>query len=294
MKARQQGLALIMVIWLVAALSLLVAGLSSLARVDVRLTRLQLERSQMQALADSGVHLLMRDMRLARRVGDYNGRGPYTGEYAFGDYQIQATALPVTGLVNLNRANEALLIALFQFGLDMDNETALGMAHKVLDWRSDDELKRLQGADEDDYKAAGMQHLPRNGQFLVVEDLLQVLGMTPVHFDKLNDLISVLPTTSFGIDPMSAPDEILPILAEGQQDLVDAMRFAKQQPDSLESEAWYQGFDLAFVSTSGTQNYRVDISLNKAGGAEHLRRFWVVTSASAQTRFGVPWIVVNH
>lgn len=293
-RLRQQGLALIVVIWLVAALSILVAGLTSLAKVDVRLTRLHLERAQMELLAESGVHLLMRDMQLARRAGDYSGRGPYTGAYAFGEYHIRLSALPVTGLINLNRANEDLLIALFQYGLDVDYDTALGLAHKVLDWRSEDALKRLHGADADDYRAAGLTHSPRNARFLVIEDLLQVLGITQAHFEKLQDMVSVLPTASFGVDPVSAPDEVLPILAEGNQAVVSALLSARQQPGLLESEARYAEYPLSFVSTSGTQNYRVDISLEKTSGAKYSRRLWVLTSASAQVRYGVPWIIAER
>jgi hypothetical protein len=52
----------------------------------------------------------------------------------------------------------------------------------ILDWRDPDDLTRMHGAEEKDYKAKGLTYRPANGPFSVMSELLLVMGATPGLF----------------------------------------------------------------------------------------------------------------
>src|SRR5690606_36770016 len=108
---RQRGVALAMLLWMMAGLSLLVSGTIYVSRTDVQLTSFQLEQAQAQAAAIGAAHLLMRDM-LSNQSQD---QGPmqsldnsaavthlFSRQYQLGEQTAVATARPTTGFISLN------------------------------------------------------------------------------------------------------------------------------------------------------------------------------------------------
>src|SRR3546814_5898664 len=60
-----------------------------------------------------------------------------------------------------------------------DEATADRVAAAITDWRDADDLRRPQGAEWQDYAAAGSRYRPRNGPFVALGELRAVAGMTP-------------------------------------------------------------------------------------------------------------------
>ena len=75
--ASQRGVALAVVVWFIAGMSLLVAGIVSQARVDIQLAQLHLFRAQAEAAGDGAIHLLMAELQEGRGAdASGHGRGP--------------------------------------------------------------------------------------------------------------------------------------------------------------------------------------------------------------------------
>ncbi|MES1198609.1 MAG: hypothetical protein ABUS48_01355 [Pseudomonadota bacterium] len=107
------------------------------------------------------------------------------------------------GLVDINAASPEHLASLL-VALHIDPDQAVELADRVADWRDSDDLKRLHGAEAQDYIAA---HLPppRNAPFVTESELRAVLGFTPA----LVDCVAPYLTTYSGaddLDPGAAPD----------------------------------------------------------------------------------------
>jgi general secretion pathway protein K len=60
-----------------------------------------------------------------------------------------------------------------------DPDQAESLADAIADFRDADNLKHLRGAEEPEYRAAGLAWGPKNAPFQTVEELQQVLGAQP-------------------------------------------------------------------------------------------------------------------
>lgn len=292
LRSYQQGVALVLVMWLVAALTFVVVGAAQWMRSDNRLNRVLIDQAEQRSLAKGMVFLLMRDMEAASRAGVYSGRGLFEAEFQVGNDLFQLEARSITGLINLNRAPEELLVLLFSQALNLDNQEATSMAHRFLDWREPDELKRLQGADLSDYQVAGLSFGPRGSRLLVIEDVMQVLGLTLSDYEKLKDLVTVLPTTAFGVNPVAAPPGVLTVLASGNEGIVDQLIEIQQDASQDITGRMLELLPSAMTTTTSSRDYRVDVTV-LSSEQERSFRFWVVHSPNRSQVTGVPWKVVR-
>jgi hypothetical protein len=84
---------------------------------------------------------------------------------------------------NLNTASDGEIkqkMALIM-GDDFQRE-ADAVSDAILDWRDEDNLTRMHGAEEETYKARGLLYKPANGPFNVMSELLLVFGVTSTMF----------------------------------------------------------------------------------------------------------------
>jgi general secretion pathway protein K len=100
------------------------------------------------------------------------------------------------------------------------------LAAAILDWRDEDDLERVNGAEEDAYLAAGMGIGPANRPFMMAEELLQVIGMQYEFFRKLEPGITVY-SRAAEPDPAFAPVEALMALPDITYD--EATDFVEQR-----------------------------------------------------------------
>ena len=85
--------------------------------------------------------------------------------------------------VNLNTAADGeIKQKLFLMMGDNFQSEADAVSDCILDWRDPDDLTRMHGAEEKDYKAKGLTYRPANGPFNVMSELLLVMGVTPDRF----------------------------------------------------------------------------------------------------------------
>lgn len=185
----ERGLALISVVWVILLLSLMVGSLMMSARGDIKLTGALEERAKAQALADAGI------ARAIMGLSDPNASrrwrlGGHSRSLSLGGGTVNITIEDEFGKIDLNRADESVLRALFA-SVTEDPAEADALASAVADWRDEDVLVRLNGAEEKAYERAGFEDGPRNGPFETVDELVLVLGVTPDMVRCLAPMLTV-------------------------------------------------------------------------------------------------------
>ncbi|TGD74104.1 general secretion pathway protein GspK [Mangrovimicrobium sediminis] len=265
MKARQRGVAMVVVVWFIAAMSLVVGGIVALARVESGTTGLHVARAKVVAAGDGAINLTMaaRQSR-ATRAGDTPPA--MDSLQRIGELEVLVRVIPADGFVDLNQAPAELLAALFRHAGGMDSSQAQTVANNVVKWRS--ATRSDQGRD------AG-----EPARFYSLEDLLRVEGVNRSVLDGVRNFVVAGDWASGGMNWDSAPSAMLPVL-----DAVDPSRGnTARERRSARSQR-------ATPAASGSGVYRVD-ALVEYGGRLWLRRRWVQTGGAVGS--SLPWHVLR-
>jgi general secretion pathway protein K len=209
---RQRGVALLLVLGLVIFLSLIALSFSDTQRLSTQMTANALTTARLQAAADGGVHRMAFELGRPRSAdaqiaqNQWKSTGiPY--EFTENGIQITVSAKSEAAKIDLNFAAEALLKNLF-VSVGVAETDADGIVAAAKDWTDADNLKRPNGAEADDYRAAGRKTVPTNDFFIAIEELQNVMGVTPQIFLSVAPYLTVQSRTA-GIDPMTATLDML-------------------------------------------------------------------------------------
>ena len=206
----EKGIALIAVLWLLILLSLVAAVVSLETHSGTRLSRNMAESAAARAAADAGIQRAVLD--LITFSGKFRGDGSRYN-WQFANFTVHISIQYEVGKVNLNRAPEALLTALF-ISAGVDRKTAQSLSDAVADFRDADNTPRVQGAEKAEYRAAGLTWNPKNVAFESVEELLQVLGMTPEIYERVAPYLTIY-TTGGVVTPAVASAPLAQLLSKG-------------------------------------------------------------------------------
>jgi len=220
----QKGIALVIVLWILLLVTISTGAYTLMARMDQMEAHTVISGTRARMAAESGINLAVLGLRdpdeLTRLVPD--GR-PY--EYQLGDVLVEIEVTDERGKVDINSADEATLLQLFQ-GHGMNEEDATFLAAAVMDWIDPDEIERANGAEIETYQSEGLEIGPGNRPFLMIEELLQVLGMPWELFKKMEPGLTVFSETG-SPDPAFAPAEALLALPEMTEE--DALNFIEER-----------------------------------------------------------------
>lgn len=233
MSACCKGIALVAVLWMLALLSVIAGSLAFSTRTDLLIAGNIASIAQAEAIADGGIFRAISELIVPIR-GDPNrwqGDGqPHVWEFAGASVIIRIT--DESARIDLNSAAEELLRGMFiSLGTPETETTAL--VDTIQDWRDADDLRRLHGAERDDYVAAGRTDGPANGDFETVEELRQVMGMTETLYRAIEPLVTVHSRQPW-INGAISPRAVLLALPGATPELVDAYIEQKRA-------AWAQG-----------------------------------------------------
>jgi general secretion pathway protein K len=254
----ERGVALMMVLWIFMVLTVLVAEFSRGMRDEAVATQNMAEEVQARGVAMAGIgQALYRTLKTHQDSSEdetpdldpdqWRPDGTwYEGEFGGGTFSVRL--IDEGGKIPLNRVDEAMLRrVLTNVGVTGDEQEEL--ADAILDWRDQDSLKRLHGAEADYYLGLPEPYAPKNGKFDSVDELLLVRGVTrdlffgtgerasgPVGGLKLNrdqqppialrDIFSVFNKTS-NINVRYAPAAVLRAVMGGEEDDVQAVLDAR-------------------------------------------------------------------
>ena len=244
---RQRGIALILALWLTVMLTVIASGFAFSMRSEALAARNMISMAQARAAANGAIERTVFELSRAVTPDTWKRDGvPHT--WREGDASITASATDESALIDINSANEVLLRSLFINVGGADPDLAAHIADAIQDWRDTDDLKRPNGAEEADYRAAGLKYKPANGQFETVTELARVMGVTPAIYARVADSLTVH-SGQPGINPLTASRQVLLALPNATPDNVDA--FLTARSDALKANQPIPPFPPAQAFTAG-------------------------------------------
>lgn len=220
----QRGIALVMVLWILLLVTISTGTYTIMARMDQLEAHTVLSGTQARLAAEAGMNLAVLSLRdpneETRLIPD--GR-PYLIQYEGIAVEVQVT--DERGKLNVNKADEEALYNILS-GHGMEAAEAELLSAAIKDWTDADEIERFNGAELASYESEGLEVGPGNREFIMPEELLQVLGMPWDLYVKIEPGITVF-SESANPDPAYAPVEALLALPEMTEE--DALNFVEER-----------------------------------------------------------------
>jgi len=219
----QRGMALVIVLWLVAVMTVIASGHSRNAHNEMQLAMKQIETAQARSVAQAAFSLTVLDM-LSTANSDKLPRLGTPFARRLNDRDVVITVRPTAALLDINSASESLLRALIIVAGTTD-DIAASVAAAIVDWRDGDSLAHLHGAEDDEYAVAGREWSARDDNFVSVDELRYVLGMTETLYRKIAPCVTVH-SEQRTIDLESAPELLLRAVTGAETATTGASRSA--------------------------------------------------------------------
>lgn len=254
----QRGVALAIVLWFLAGMSLLVSGITYLARTDTQMAQLHLARATAVSAGDGAILLM-----LAGFAGDDASRTPrkrtLARDFMVGTQTVSVVMVPATRLIDLNAAPASVLAGLFVAAAHMPRAEAKSLAENMVLWRNPLNPDQSAGA---------------GARYYAPEDMLRVPGVTRAVWDGVRDSVVVTAGGNSDAAPgfVTAPDAVEAILETA--DVTTATGTAGSPAT--------EGIDRG----AGGRSWRVD-ALVSTGGRTWLRRKWVLLGSGGDSP--LPW-----
>ncbi|MEM7171222.1 MAG: hypothetical protein AAF530_13700 [Pseudomonadota bacterium] len=202
-RKRQRGVALLMVLWVLVLLTVMAGGVIRLVKGDLEIVRNGLDRAEGLAIAEGAVYRAIAGLRNSTDNGGWEVAGAVYG-WREGEAEIRITVEDEGGKVDLNGADLGLLGSLMR-AAGLESGAADALADAVGDFRDEDKLQLLNGAEDRDYEDAGLGYGAKDQAFTAVEEFRQVFGVTPELYAKLAESLTVYTGQSAPFKPTAPP-----------------------------------------------------------------------------------------
>lgn len=262
----QSGMALIAVLWIVAALSILVTGMTQSVRGEVRVASVSRQTVTAMALGEAAVQLVLQELvanpvRPARLL---QVSVPYKG------HAISVQVLPLNGLIDINNAPVGLLTSLFAVAAQQAPSVATALAQRVVVARTPGEGRGKPPA------------------FEVAEDLLRIPGLDYSIYNAVAKLVTAGSAGSGRVNPMSAPLDVLVVLADGNT--------ARAAGIAAQRDAGRNGVDtttlnVAYTDAAVSQRFRLQARVLLDDGGSLVVSQGIDLAGDLQD--GLPWKIFN-
>jgi type II secretory pathway component PulK len=247
---KQAGVALALILWFIAALALLVAGLMGLSRVELSSTRLYLAQSQAASVGDAVALLVSRGM-YRRTLG---ASSVLVGKQQFDAYPTTVRIVPADGLVDVVAADPELLNILFVSVLELEPSRARALVDSVIQWRSlTEEQKNQRRPDPTAY---------------ALEDIMLVPGLTRSVFERLRWFVCA-GCNQGSFNWSHGPFEVKAALAGSS--------WGGTETGEVGASEWLQLFGAG----------RVDVRVQMTDGTIFQRSVWMSESGAFSRRYSV-------
>lgn len=183
----KKGIALIMVLWVLAILTVIALSFSFAVRVDNHSTRAFKEELEKEFLAEAGIERGLMELfyRESNKEQNIILEGMEVWRIDGTTYNIQTDngffTISITdesGKVDINTTPDIILRNLLG-NLDVEPENIDIIVDSIMDWKDTDDLHRLHGAESDYYMSLSNPYKAKNAPFDTFEELLIVQGVTP-------------------------------------------------------------------------------------------------------------------
>ena len=258
---RERGVALVLVMWIAVLLTVIASSFIYEARSDSLVVRNSISMARAEAAADAAVNRAVFELYRADNSPDAWRRDGAVREWAFQGIPVRVELRDESGKIDINTAADPLLRGLL-LSAGVTDEDATKLMDAILDWRDPDKLKRPNGAEESDYKSAGLTYVPGNAPFQAIEELQLVLGMRPEIYRRLMPAITVY-SRQPGINSAVASRDVLLAIPGVTSAIVDAYLARREQArtngEPLPPMPEAAGFS---ANTTPTANVRAEARLD--------------------------------
>ena len=263
-KAAQKGVALIAVLWLVAAMSLIITGIVQSVRSEIRTVGVQRQAIIANALADAGILLALQSLQVQQKEP---GAAIQLIPVQFEGLGAQVSVQPLNGLIDINNATPLLLADLFRHAGGLNADAAQAMAQATVESR---QFKNGKGVTQG---------------FEAIEDLLRVPKMTYDLYVKVAGLVTAdLKDGSGRVNALAAPVGVLQVLTGGDVSRAASLA-ARRTADLNVMDTSFLTPEHIEMAPSRTLRLQVQVDLPDGAAAQ---RAWVVYWG-ADPRSGLPW-----
>ena len=255
-------------LWLVAAMSLIITGIVQSVRSEIRTVGVQRQAVIANALADAGILLALQNLQMQQKEP---GAAIQLIPVQFEGLNAQVSVQPQNGLIDINNAAPLLLADLYRYAGGLNADAAQTMAQATVESR---QFKNEKGL------AQG---------FEAIEDLLRVPKMTYDLYVKVAGLVTAdLKDGSGRVNALAAPAGVLQVLTGG--DVARAASLAARRTADLNV------MDTSFlkpehIEMAPSRTLRLQVQVNLADGAA-AQRAWLVYWGT-DPRSGLPWRVLG-
>jgi general secretion pathway protein K len=242
----ENGIALLLVLWVLTILTVIVLSFSYMARTET-LSALSFRQGMTEKfIAEAGIErgimeIFYRKMNLNNPLPDMapwqTDGTPYTVEAGNGKSTVSIT--DESGKVDINQikdVNSDILRNLL-VNLGVKKEDSDVIVDSILDWKDPDDLVHTNGAESEYYESLPHPYKAKNADFDTLEELLLVKGMTPgiLYGDGgkkgLIDFLTINAKTS-QINALAAPKEVLESIPGMDPEVADQIISLRQNQDA--------------------------------------------------------------
>lgn len=264
---QQRGVALVLVLWLVAAMSITVAGAMALSTEEVSVSSTRLTEAKLYALGKGVARMAIVDRQRSMQSNlstEESGLQPFTGTvftntYSMEGFALEASVYPASGFVSLSETDTEVWVTLLTGLGGLDDATARTIADRLID-ADMTAMGSLGGAAGSFGAVRAAAQFGASGRTRYVEQLLGIEGMTRETYDRVRR--SVSPFGSMGeVSPEDAPPELSGL-------------FSQEGVEPVSSEGNGQTAD---------GNFCVEITARISESEVFSQRIWVQSSAMADS-----------
>ncbi|MCG7918136.1 MAG: type II secretion system protein GspK [Candidatus Thiodiazotropha taylori] len=276
---RNRGVALILVLWMVALLTIIAASFSTQSKVESRLAGNSKAALQAKLLAESGFSRAVMELMVISPQQRWNFNGQlYPLQTAQGELEVSIRN--ASGLLDLNKASSDQLNRLFVLISD-DPEERNALVDRLHDWRDADDLRRLNGAEDKDYRAAGYDYATAGKDLTSLEELAYVMGFDAARVNRLRPYVTLNSDTAT-VDYRFASEQLTALLTSTGQSGSELTEALNQLDSELADLDLSQG-----GGTSQSKVFRIEVNARtKQGG--HAR---IVADVGLKNRGRIPYSI---
>jgi general secretion pathway protein K len=275
----QSGIALVLALWLTVLLTVIASGFAFSMRSEALATRNALSMAQARAVADGAVERTAFELMRPQVANTWKPDGqPH--RYVDGDATVVVAAVDEAAKIDINTAPDLLLRNLLVVIAGLDDVAAGTLVDAIVDWRDPDDLRRPNGAELPEYRAANLKYGPANASFETVGELARVLGMTPDVFRRIAPVLTVY-SRQPGVNAATADRQVLLALPNTTPEAVDA--YIAQRAQALADKLPIPPFPPAQAFGSGpVPIWRIRAEATLADGVTFAREAVLRPSPDAQ------------
>ena len=262
----QQGAALVLVMWLVAAMAITVGGALALARDEVNLASARLGEAQTFVIGKGIARLAVLDRARARTATNDDGEVDqaaltrvFKTQYELDGFRIAATVYPASGFVSIAEADPEVGNNYYQEWVHWMRAVPRPSRSRLL--KRNSKARAAGSGPVGSFQSFSRHRQARAGVY--VEQLLGVEGMNRAVYDRIRPSISPFNVGS-GVDASAAPPEMRAAFGNASED--DSALDSGPKPDAAAASGYYC-VEIE-VSTSPSEGFVQRIWVESRGSDE--------------------------